>query len=179
MIGGEAARRYARALVDIAERQNVLDEVGEELSALADALEHPELRRILLNPRFSRPVRTQIRESIMDSSSASELMRKFGRLVAEKDRIADLSGISQHYQALADEAKGRVRAQVRTAFDLSSASLEELSAKLSEVTGKEVLLEVEKDESLIGGLVCRMGGIVIDGSIKNQLKNLRDSLITN
>lgn len=179
MIGGEATRRYARALVEIAQRQNVLDEVGDELSDLAEALDHPELRRVLLNPRFPRPTRTKILESILQSSGAGELMQKFGRLVAEKDRIPDLPGIAQQYQSLADEVRGRVRAQVRTAFDLPSASLDELRAKLSEVTGKEVLLEVEKDDSLIGGLVCRMGGVVMDGSIKNHLKNLRESLITN
>lgn len=179
MIGGEAARRYARALVEIAGRQNVLDEMGEELSSLAEGLDHPELRRVLMNPRFPRPARTKILESILESSGASELMKKFGRLVAEKDRIADLPGIAQQYQALADDVKGRVRAQVQTAFDLAPAAQEDLRAKLSEVTGKEVLLEVKKDESLIGGIVCRMGGIVMDGSIKNQLKNLRDNMITN
>ncbi len=179
MIGGEAARRYARALVGIADRENILDEVGVELLELAEVVDHPDLRRVLLNPRFSRPARTQILENILETSGASELMKKFGRLVAQKDRICDLPGIAQQYQALADDLKGRVRAQVRTAFDLSSAVQEELRAKLSEVTGKEILLEVEKDESLIGGLVCRMGGIVMDGSIKNQLKNLREKLITN
>ena len=75
--------------------------------------------------------------------------------------------------------KGRVRAQVSTAFDLSDFAQAELLRKLSEVSGKEVLLEVEKDESLIGGLVCRMGGVVMDGSIRNQLKNLRESMTTN
>lgn len=178
MIGGEAARRYARALVDIAERQNLLDEVGEELQALAEGLDHPELQRVILNPRFPRSARSRVLESILETSGASDLMKKFGRVLAEKDRIADVAGIAQKYRELADEKKGRVRAQVRTAFDLAPSAQEELRIKLSEVTGKEVFLEVEKDESLIGGLLCRMGGIVMDGSIRNQLKNLRDSLIT-
>ena len=94
MIGGEVARRYARALVEIAEKQNLLDEIGSELSSLSEGLEHPDLRRILMNPRFPRSVRTRIIEGILDASGASELMRKFARLVAEKDRIADLPGIA-------------------------------------------------------------------------------------
>jgi len=105
-------------------------------------------------------------------------MQKFARLITEKDRIAELPAISERYQALADEMRGRIRAQVRTAFDLSDSAMEELRKMLSEVSGKQVLLEVEKDSSLIGGLVCRMGGIVMDGSIQNQLKNLRESLTT-
>ncbi len=179
MIGGEAARRYAKALVDIAEKGGVLDETGAALAELAEALENPELRKVLMNPRFSRQVRTGIIESIVDTSGAGELIRKFAMLVTEKDRIAELPAIAERYQALADEMKGRVRAQVSTAFDLSDSAQDELRRKLSEVSGKEVLLEVEKDESLIGGLVCRMGGVVMDGSIRNQLKNLRESMTTN
>ena len=71
MIGGEAARRYAKALVDIAEKGEVLDETGVALAELAEALENPELRKVLMNPRFSRQVRTGIIESIVDSSGAA------------------------------------------------------------------------------------------------------------
>lgn len=179
MIGGQAASRYAKALVNIAEKQGSLDETGVELAQLDEALDNPELRKVLMNPRFSRPVRIGVIDEILRSSGASELMQKFARLITEKDRISELPAISGRYQALADEMRGRVRAQVRTAFDLSDSAMEDLRKKLSEVSGKEVLLEVEKDSSLIGGLVCRMGGIVMDGSIRNQLKNLRESLSTN
>jgi F-type H+-transporting ATPase subunit delta len=179
VIGGEAARRYAKALVNIAEKGGVLDETGVELAELAEALEHLELRKVLMNPRFSRQVRTGIIGSIVDASGAGELIRKFALLVTEKDRIAELPAISERYQALADKMKGRVRAQVATAFDLTESAQDELRRKLSEMSGKEVLLEVEKDESLIGGLVCRMGGVVMDGSIQNQLKNLRESMTIN
>ena len=156
-----------------------LDETGEELAALAEASENPELRRVLMNPRFSRSVRCEIVDGILESMGAGELVRKFAQLVARKDRIADLPGIAERYRALADEMRGRVRAQVRTAYELSGAAQEELRRKLSEMSGKDVILEVEKDETLIGGLVCRMGGVVMDGSVRNQLKNLRENLIAN
>ena len=61
---------------------------------------------------------------------------------------------------------------------LDAEAIEGLRAKLSEITGSEVLMEVETDETLIGGLVCRVGGVVMDGSIRNQLRNLRNTLIT-
>jgi len=179
MIGGQAASRYAKALVNIAEKRGSLDETGAELAQLNEVLDNPELRKVLMNPRFSRPVRVGVIDEILRSSGASELMLKFARLITEKDRISELPAISDRYLALADEMRGRVRAQVRVAFDLSDSAMEELRKKLSEVSGKEVLLEMEKDSSLIGGLVCRMGGIVMDGSIQNQLKNLRESLSAN
>ena len=179
MIGGEAARRYARALVDIAESRGVLDETGEALSEIAGEFQgNQELRRILLNPRFARTERVKILDEIMSASGASELLRNFVRVVAEKDRIGELSDMAHSYRQLADEKRGRVRAQVSTAYDLDAEAIEGLREKLSEITGSEVLMEVETDETLIGGLVCRVGGVVMDGSIKNQLRNLRNTLIT-
>lgn len=179
MIGGEAPRRYARALVDIAENRGVLDETGEALTEIAGEFQgNRELRRVLLNPRFARVERVKIIDEIMAASGANELLRNFVRVVAEKDRIGELSDMAQSYQQLADERRGRVRAQVKTAYEMDAAAIQGLRAKLSEITGSEVLMEVETDETLIGGLVCRVGGVVMDGSIKNQLRNLRNTLIT-
>lgn len=180
MTGGEAARRYARALVEIAEKQDALDETGEALAEIAGELRgNRELRRVLLNPRFARGARVRILEDIMDSSGASELLRNFVRVAAEKDRVGELSAMARSYQQLADERRGRVRARVSAARDLDPAALEKLREKLSEMTGSEVLVEVERDEKLIGGLVCRLGGVVMDGSIRNQLRSLRKTLIAN
>jgi len=177
VIGGETARRYAKALVEIAEGRGVLDETGAELAELAQAVAgNDELRRILMNPRFPRPTRVRVLEGLLVAAGGSDLLRGFARLVAEKDRIAHLPGIADAYRRLADERRVRVRAQVRTAYDLDPSAVEQLRERLGRMTGREVLLEVETDESLIGGLVCRVGGVVMDGSIRNQLKNLRDAL---
>ncbi len=179
MIGGDAARRYARALVDIAESRGVLGETGEALTETAREFQgNQELRRVLLNPRFARAERVKILDEIMTASGASELLRSFVRVVAEKDRIGELSAMANSYRQLADERRGRVRAQVKSAYELDHAAIERLREKLSEITGSEVLMEVETDEALIGGLVCRVGGVVMDGSIRNQLRNLRNTLIT-
>ena len=179
MIGGEAASRYARALVEIAESRGALEETGEALAEIAGEFQgNRELRSVLLNPRFARAERVKILDEIMVASDASELLRNFVRVVAEKDRIGELSDMAHSYQQLADERRGRVRAQVSAAYDLDAEAIEELRGKLSEITGSEVLMEIETDETLIGGLVCRVGGVVMDGSIKNQLRNLRNTLIT-
>ena len=67
MIGGQAASRYAKALVNIAEKDGSLDETGVELAQLDKALDNPELRKVLMNPRFSRPVRTGVIDEILKS----------------------------------------------------------------------------------------------------------------
>ena len=177
MIRSEAARRYARALVTVAERDGAVDQVGEELLALAGAVSaHRGLRQVLMNPRFPRPTRVRMLESILAASGARLLVGQFARLVVEKDRLADLPAMAVSYRELADEKAGRVRAQVKSAYPLDAAAADELRAKLAAMTGKQVLLEIEHDPGLIGGLVCRMGGVVMDGSIRNQLKNLRETL---
>ena len=178
MTGGEAAPRYARALVEIAEKRGVLDETGEALAeAAAELRDSRELRSVLLNPRFARSARVRMLEEIMAASGASELLRSFVRVVAEKDRVGELSAMARSYQQLADERRGRVRARVSAARDLGADALEKLREKLSAMTGSEVLIEVERDEKLIGGLVCRLGGVVMDGSISNQLRGLRRTLL--
>lgn len=177
MITSEAARRYARALAATAERGAVTDRVGEELLALAEAVSgHRGLRQVLMNPRFSRTTRVQMLEKVLESSGAHTLLRKFARLVVEKDRLAYLPAMAVSYRELADEKAGRVRAQVRTAHPLDETATGQIKAKLSAMTGKQVLLEIGHDPGLIGGLVCRVGGVVMDGSIRNQLKNLREAL---
>lgn len=177
MITGEAARRYARALVMTAEREGTIDPVGEELFALAETVSsHRGLRRVLMNPRFSRTDRIRMLERILEAAGARPLLRKFARLVLEKDRFSELPAMAARYRELADEKAGRVRAQLRSAFAPDEATIGRLRARLAAMTGKDVLLEVEHDPGLVGGLVCRVGGVVMDGSIRNQLKNLREAL---
>lgn len=178
MTGGEIARRYAKALVELAEKGGTLQETGEEIEQVARTLrEHAELRRVLENPRFPRAERTRLVDGILEASGTSALLHRFVRVVAEKDRLSLLPGIAFWFRELADERQGRVRAKVVSAAGLHEAATEGLKKKLSEVTGREVILEAETDESLIGGVVCRVGGMVMDGSIRNQLKNLRDQLV--
>ncbi|MEK6709668.1 MAG: ATP synthase F1 subunit delta [Nitrospinota bacterium] len=177
MITSEAARRYARALAATAEQGGATDRVGDELLALAEAVSgHPDLRRLLMNPRIPRSRRIQTIERILEASGASLLVRQFARLVLEKDRLADLPAMAVCYRELADEKAGRARAQVRTAHPLDEAATGQIKVKLSAMTGKQVILEIEHDPALIGGLACRVGGVVMDGSIRNQLKNLREAL---
>ena len=77
---------------------------------------------------------------------------------------------------LADELKGIVRANLVSATELSSESFEQIRDSLSKMTGKEILLESEQDPNLIGGIVTRIGDLVLDGSVKTQLQNMRESL---
>jgi F-type H+-transporting ATPase subunit delta len=106
----------------------------------------------------------------------SATMKSFLTLLFDKGRFAYLSSISDFYQKLADELKGIARASLVSAAPLSSEAVEKIRKTLSERTGKDIVLDVAEDPGLIGGVVTRIGDLVLDGSIKTQLLNMRESL---
>jgi F-type H+-transporting ATPase subunit delta len=103
-------------------------------------------------------------------------MNSFLNLLFGKGRIKFIVSINEFYQKLADELKGVVRAKLVSAEDLSPETTEKIREALSKRTNKEVILEVERDQNLIGGIVTKIGDLVLDGSIKTQLLNMRESL---
>ena len=103
-------------------------------------------------------------------------MTSYLLLLFDKGRIGYIDDINDFYQNLADELKGIARASLVSATRLSAKTIEKIRAVLSEKTGKEIILEVEQDSDLIGGIVTKIGDLVLDGSIKTQLFNMRESL---
>jgi F-type H+-transporting ATPase subunit delta len=97
-------------------------------------------------------------------------------LLFDKRRIGFVPDISEFYGGLADELKGVARASLVSATELPDETVEKIRAALSKRTGKDILLETEQDPSLIGGIVTRIGDLVLDGSIKTQLLNMSESL---
>jgi F-type H+-transporting ATPase subunit delta len=87
-----------------------------------------------------------------------------------------LPDITSLYRELVDEAAGRARARLITAHDLSKKKIEELTQGLQGLVGKQVIMEVETDPSLIGGVVARIGDTAYDGSVKTQLERLKEIL---
>jgi F-type H+-transporting ATPase subunit delta len=179
LIGHRVARRYAKALVDLAEKEGRLDDVGEELGRMVSVLlESEELRLLLLNPAVVRGLKSAMLRELTARLSLSSLVVKFLDLLLQKGRMRDLDGVFRAYRNLADALRNRVRARVRSASVLSPEEEEALKARLSEFTGKEVILEVETDPNLLGGLSTQVGSSVWDGSIRKGLENLRGRILS-
>ena len=106
----------------------------------------------------------------------SKTMSSFLLLLFEKGRIGFIGSINDFYQMLADELKGVARASLVSASQLTSEAIEKIRSALSKKTGKDVILQVKHDPALIGGIVTRIGDLILDGSIKTQLLNMRESL---
>ena len=178
MIAGSVAKRYAKALVEVAAVSHVLEAVRDDLRALADLLrEHRELRQFLANPSVSRRDAAEVVKEIGAAMRLAPLTGTFLKIVLEGGRLAGLEGIARAYEALVDEQLGRVKAVVTSAAPLAAEAQEQLRRRLGEVTGKSVYLEVRQDPTLLGGMITQIGSRVYDGSLKTQLARLRDELV--
>ena len=171
------ARRYAKALLLIGKEDGKTETYREELAGFSELIQREKtLERAINNPLYNAAGRRKVLETIVDKLALSAIMKSFLTLLFVKGRFVYLSSINDFYQKFADELKGVARASLVSATQLSSETVEKIRKTLSERTDKEIILEVEQDPSLIGGIVTRIGDLVLDGSIKTQLLNMRESL---
>lgn len=177
MIQGSLARRYARALAAIGREENRLEALAGELARFAALVaEEKNLQEVLLGPTVPRAQRDAVLREVTRRMNLSDTMVRFLRLLNDRRRLDYLPRIQTSFQEMLDEAQGRVRATVTAAAALSAAAEEQIKATLKKLTGKEVVMTVEVDPELIGGVVTRVSGLLLDGSIQTQLKHLRQEL---
>jgi len=171
------ARRYAKALLLIGKEDGRTDSYREELSGFADLMEREDaLNQAITNPLYESLGRRKVLQAVIDNLGISRTMKSFLLLLFDKGRIGILGSIDDYYQKLADELNGIARASLVSATELSGDTVEKIRAALSKKTNKEIILEVEQDPELIGGIVTKIGDLVWDGSIKTQLSNMRETL---
>lgn len=178
MIPGSVAKRYAKALVEVAAASNELDGVRRDLHALADLLrKHRDLRQFVANPSVSRLDAGEVIKDIGTAMEVKPLTATFLQILLEGGRLAGLEAVLRAYELLVDERLGRVKAVVTSAAPLEADAQERLRQRLGDVTGKDVYLELRQDPALLGGVVTQIGSRVYDGSLKTQLVRLRDELV--
>jgi len=169
--------RYAKALLNIASEEKQVEQYAEELVGIATILKNEDLLRLLLDsPTFPLEKKTAIMHDIAELLRLSDGMRNFLDLLLEKGRIIYLPEIDMNYRRFADDLSGVVRAKIKAANNLTKKRAEEIQKSLEKQTGKKVVLSVDTDKSLIGGLQAEMGGKLFDGSVKTQLKRIADTL---
>jgi F-type H+-transporting ATPase subunit delta len=169
------AGRYATALFEIAKESNALDRVETDLASLETALgESADLREAIASPVFSREDLGSAVVALADKMSLSADMTNTLRLMAQNRRLFVLPGVISQLRALIADERGEVTAEVITAKALTKAQSEALSETLKASVGKDVKLNVVVDESLIGGLVVKVGSRMVDTSIRSKLAHLRN-----
>jgi len=171
------ARRYTKALYDVAREAGTTEAIGRELEQVAavcagDAAAHDVLTRPWIKPADRRGVAMAIAQKV----GAGKLVQDFVGLVAERGRADHLPEIVVAYRALVDAELGRARAQVRTAVALTDGEKRELSGKLEHALGKRIILEEQVDATLLGGFIAQVGSLIFDGSLDGQLARMRQRL---
>ena len=171
------SRRYAKALILIGQEDGQAEQYNAELESVVGLFDTQEdFETALINPLFNKNDRKKVLEAVLAATDLSEIMKSFLILLFDKGRIGFLREIASYYKDLADELKGVVKASIVSATELSSEAVEKIKESLSKKTGKTIVLNVEQDPGLIGGVVTKIGDLVMDGSIKTQLMNMRETL---
>jgi F-type H+-transporting ATPase subunit delta len=175
-MSGSLAKRYARALAGVARDEGRLEAVLEELERAAAWLDDRELADALTSPVLGSDARQALLAQITSSLGLSELVKNFLGVLSQNHRLELFAGVARAYRAIVDDELGRVRGLVRTPRQLSQEALAELSKALESALGKQVVLNVEIEPSLLGGLTVEVAGRVYDGSVRTQLQHLARDL---
>lgn len=169
-----AARRYARAVFDLAQEDGQAGEWGRRLVSLRELLSDQEVAAVLTNPTIPTEERMAL---ISDAPRVfDDETTNLARLLIESNRVSEVDAIEEEFERLADEAAGRVRAIVTTAIPLSTADRDRVVEQLSQRLGKEISIQLVVDKSILGGLKLQYGDRLVDASVATRLQQLRRRL---
>ena len=171
------AKKYAKAFWEIGLKDGNHETLGQDLNKMADLLgESKELREALRNPAFPKPNRQAIGRKIGERLGLAAKTIKLIELLIHRKRIDLFPEITKAYRDLCDEAAERIRVTLNTPVELPPGLVQEIKSLIESLTGKEAILSLENDPSLIGGALMKIGNVVYDASLKGQMTKLRDNL---
>jgi len=171
------AKRYATALIGLVAKDSQVDKINEDLGQLASTFdESSELRHFINEPKYKLTDKVQGLDKVAQALEVDELVQKFARFLVSKHRFELISLIASSFDQLALDRLGKGRATVISATKLKVAQTKALTAQLSAYTNKKIALEVDVDPSIIGGAITQIGSLVLDGSVKNQLDQIRETI---
>ena len=173
-----AASRYARALLDVALKEQAdLATIESELGAFALLFEQNDaLRKALLNPAVPLPRKRAAVADIIAKAGVLPVVGKTMALLAERDRLNILSEVAEAFRQRLLDLRNVVRAVVTTAEPLPAERLQAIQHSLASATGRTVELTSRVDPSILGGMVARVGGTVFDASVTSHLQRIKQRL---
>jgi len=168
----EIADVYARSLFDVACEHDSLDEVHEQLDEFADAVaESRDLQVFLFSPYFSAQEKKESLGKLLHG--ANEHFFRFLELLAERHRMPVIFRIRQQFDDLWAVQRRRLGVEITSAVELGDDVVGEIRERIEEETGQEVELESHVDPDVLGGIVLRVGNMVLDASVRARLERLR------
>jgi F-type H+-transporting ATPase subunit delta len=177
MVTGSLARRYARAVIELGSSNGNLEKIGADLRVLAKAMkDSDELVTVLTNPALRRGDRRRVIDGLLDRAKVQGETRNLVYLLLDGERLASLPAIAREVDAMIEARAGRVSVELTSAAPLDKAQVTQITAALEKLSGKKVDVTKKEDPELLGGVVAKLGDVVYDGSLRTQLRNLRDEL---
>lgn len=172
----QVATRYAQALFDLADEENKISEIYEELDNVSKLIgSNRELEDVFRSPFVTREEKKNIADQVFNGS-LSTITRNFFMVLIDNSRTVDLSSISVAYKELLNKKHNIEEGTVVTALPLSADKISELEQKLSAKYNKTIKLENKIDEGIIGGALVKIGNEEIDGTVKSRLDDLKSDL---
>jgi F-type H+-transporting ATPase subunit delta len=171
------ARRYAKAIFSVGQEQQKLEEYNEVLQGVATLYQDtPEVADALTNPLYPLDVKEKVMVGMVKSMGVDTVMGNFLNLLVQKKRAEILPEIAEYYAIMLDELNNISHGKVISAIELSDELKAQVQTVLEKLTGKKVELTTAVDPGIIGGIIAKVGDLVLDGSIKTQLAGLKDSI---
>jgi F-type H+-transporting ATPase subunit delta len=173
----EIARRYATALFELAKEQNALDKIAADLQALGNIIaESKDFVAFIGNISYKRAEQGKAIAAIAEGAKLSPLTKNFLGLLAAKRRLGALPEIIAAVQAAIDAHKGETTAEVISAQALDKGQADSIATALKKALGLNVRLKLTQDPSIMGGLVVRVGSMLVDSSVRTKLERLTRAL---
>jgi F-type H+-transporting ATPase subunit delta len=174
------ASRYARALVEVVLERNIdPDTARQQLNEFVGAVtESIELRRVWESPAVPADQKRRVVDAIAGQIHADKPIRNFIAILIDHHRIPMLTDIARQFDVELDAKLGFVQAEISSARQLSVEEKRDLEQRIERMTGKKVRAAYQSNPDLLGGVMVRVGSTIYDGSVRGQLQNLRQELVT-
>ncbi len=170
------AKVYSQALFDVGLEKDSLDLYLEEIKAIVAAChEYPDFFEILKSPKIKTEEKKHVFLEVF-GTRLSEEMNHFIKILLDKRRLKELLTIAKAFEALVYEHKGIIKATAYTTRPLGEEEAASLQNKLAAMAGKQIELNNQIDENLLGGVMIKLGDKVIDGTLKGRLNKLQSNL---
>lgn len=176
-ISADIAGRYAQALFELVKSSNGIDALASQVDDLAAALQDSaELKELIASPILTRNQQEAAITAIAEKAGLSPELGNTLRLMARNRRLFTLPQLLSRLRGLIAEDRGEVTADVVSAQELSADQKKRLTETLAQKSGKTVKLNTRVDAGLIGGMIVKLGSVMIDSSIRSKLTSLQNSM---
>ncbi len=166
---------YAQALFDLALEKGILESCRPGLEKMAELSRDESLMIQMENPKFPFEAKEGLLKEKM--GEVHPYILNLTRLLVSKEALRLSGDISDQYRLLEDQHRGIEHAELATAVPIDEREKERISRKVEKVIGRSVVLDTRVDPSIIGGFIARIGDTLIDGSVRQNLENLRRNLV--